>query len=460
MSGVVRFQAPPCLWTSKDVSRSPRTVSSERCHGRVCSKVTRICATESFDAIVVGGGPAGMATALALQKTGWTNCLVLEKREEAEVMRGGTALGLWTNAWKALDVLGVGDQVRENSARVEHVELCREQKDKVLTSFDLGTCDGGPHEFGGVLRGELIQCLADSINKETTQLKFGVTCNACAVREDGSVTLSTDDGQTYTTDLLVGADGVNSVIAKTYGDYRNKDMSTRFVGQTAIRGIAEYSSKSCQGIPKVIRQVLGRGVRAGVYPVSSSELYWYVCFYDGLERNENTDAILEEARRVLLTHEESWKTSIVWDAIQHTPSGRVSRNRLSDRWDIGDLFSHATNSSSPIALVGDALHPMTPNLGQGGCTALEDAVILASYVQDCVKDKSIKPSKKIDVYTRERAKRCIPLTIRANLMGLILQSNLAPVVFARDTFISNAFNPSHFLDHATFDCSKILSSHK
>ena len=440
--GAMRLQAPRHPWTSKEVAGV--------LGGRRLS--TRLQALERFDAIIVGGGPAGMATALALQKTGWSRCLVLEKREEPEVMQGGTALGLWTNAWKALDALGVGDRVRESSGRVNRVELCREDGDRVLTSFDLATCDGGPHEFGGVLRGRLVQCLADAIDKQKTELKFGVECRSCVVDEGGGVMLETHDGHTYGTHVLIGADGVNSVVAHAYGDVRNRTMGTTFVGQTAIRGIAEYASKD--DMPMCIRQVLGTGVRAGVYPVSSHELYWYVCFPD----TEWDGDIIEQARDVLSSSKESWKTSIVWDAINRTPAGRVSRNRLSDRWDLAELFPRNSVRNSPIALAGDALHPMTPNLGQGGCTALEDAVILASYLQECVGNENIRPCDRIDMYTRERARRCIPLTVRANLMGLVLQSALAPVVFARDTFISNAFDPSHFLDHATFDCSKRLSS--
>lgn len=447
MSCAVQSHRSLRLWTSKGVQRPARFPRHERLS-------TKIHSSNRFDAIIVGGGPAGMATALALQRTGWTNCLVLEKREETEVMQGGTALGLWTNAWKALDALGVGDRVRNSSGRVNRVELCRQDGDRVLTSFDLATCDGGPHEFGGVLRGRLVQCLTEDINKETIELKFGVECQSCVVDQGGTVTLETDDGHTYTTNLLVGADGVNSVIAKTYGTCKNKDMDTRFVGQTAIRGIAEFSSQ--EDMPWFIRQVLGSGVRAGVYPVSSNELYWYVCFYDDVY-SDSVD-IIDQARNVLIASQESWKKSVVWDAIQHTPAGRVSRNRLSDRWDIAELFSGISPHPSPIALAGDALHPMTPNLGQGGCTALEDAVILAAYLKECIKDKSIQPSYQIEKYAKERARRCIPLTVRANVMGLILQSEFSPVVFARDTFISRAFDPSHFLDHATFDCSKRLSS--
>ena len=434
---------------------SPHTKKNHYYHRR---HVGRLHAENHYDAVIVGGGPAGMASAVALERIGW-NVMVLEKREEEEVVQGGTALGLWTNAWKALDVLGVGDEVRGQSGRVNKVEICREEHDRVMTSFDLDSCHGGPHEFGGVLRGKLVSCLKDALGSNDN-VRYGVVCSSCVV--DGeTIKVQTSSGSEYTADMVLGADGVNSVVANMYGichEPGKKNMSISYVGQTAIRGIAEYGGDSL--MPRVIRQVLGSGVRAGVYPVSSNELYWYVCYSDTVDNVERMD-VLRKAREVLLQNSPSWKTSCVFDALERTPPSRVSRSRLGDRWDIQDVFSSRVTQN--IALAGDALHPMTPNLGQGGCTALEDAIILASSLKTHMEDDRSGTSKSerirhaINEYTRSRARRCVPLTIRANVMGRLLQSDIMPIVQFRDAFISNAFDPSHFLDHATYDCSKNVS---
>lgn len=419
-----------------------------------------VCAFQntSYDAIVVGGGPAGLATALALQKTGWERVRVLERQEAG--LGGGTALGLWTNAWRALDALGVGDDVRSNVPRVGKVQVCREDSDRVLTSFDLSQCDGGPHEFRGVLRDHLVSQLQSHLIDDTIQYDTRVT--SCDVTPGGStVVVTTDDASTLTADLVIGADGVKSAVATSYGNMTGRDVSINYVGQTAIRGVATYDTKlPCD----CIRQVLGSGVRAGVYPVSDTELYWYVCFVDTDARSSSLQGedILQEARRVLQTSSQTWMSSVVWNALSHTPTDRVSRSRLGDRWDIADVFlSNAVRV--PIALAGDAFHPMTPNLGQGGCTSLEDAVILASCLYasganstPSGQERSRRICESISEYTRQRARRVAPLVIRSNLMGRALQTGFAPIVFARDTFISNAFNPSHFLDHATFDCGELV----
>ena len=104
---------------------------------------------------------------------------------------------------------------------------------------------------------------------------------------------------------------------------------------------------------------------------------------------------------------------------------------------------------------------MTPNLGQGGCTALEDGIVLARAVKKsgAVSLTGAARRQALEAafaeYEKERTKRCLPLTVRSNLMGVGLQLPLPPVVLARDWFVANLFNPGHFLDHATYDCGEI-----
>ena len=367
--------------------------------------------TASYDAIIVGAGPAGMATALALQRAGWSNILLLERRTREACMQGGTALGLWTNAFCALDALGVGEAVRQRCSRTTKVEICREANDRILTSFDLKACTGGPHEFGGVLRGALVGALYEGIDKERVDVRFGVQCVRCAscstsgLSSDASnMVVTTADGEALHTSVVIGADGVNSVVARAYGEDMGKDMSTNDAGQIAIRGIAEGKPVDEQPI----RQVLGAGVRAGMYPVGrgTNELYWYVC-YPVQEHDKDSD-VLEEARRVLLDSSGDWSTSCIFDAINRTPPTRVSRNSLADRWDVDALFGDGGEGAQKltIALAGDALHPMTPNLGQGGCCSIEDAVVLAAYLP-APSASGAEIRRAIAEYTRKRAKRCV-----------------------------------------------------
>lgn len=117
---------------------------------------------------------------------------------------------------------------------------------------------------------------------------------------------------------------------------------------------------------------------------------------------------------------------------------------------------------------------MTPNLGQGGGVALEDAVVLArllaaqpglveavSALADCSSGSStaVREAAHTAVqaafrrYEALRLQRCLPLTVRSWAMGQLLQLQLPPVVFARDAFVQYLFSPAHFLEHATYNCS-------
>lgn len=127
--------------------------------------------------------------------------------------------------------------------------------------------------------------------------------------------------------------------------------------------------------------------------------------------------------------------------VQATPADDLSRSRLVDRWDAPPSGGAAPAS---LTLAGDALHPMTPNLGQGGCTALEDALVLARSLQQQgvpflatqlqrggagggSRDGSLEAAAAAGVraavgaYERERSARCLPLTVRSHAMGALLQ---------------------------------------
>jgi 2-polyprenyl-6-methoxyphenol hydroxylase-like FAD-dependent oxidoreductase len=121
-----------------------------------------------------------------------------------------------------------------------------------------------------------------------------------------------------------------------------------------------------------------------------------------------------------------------------------------------------------VTLAGDAAHPMTPNLGQGGCAALEDGVVLARELKAALDaaaetggtggggGAAAAAEVALRRYEGERWRRCLPLTVRAWAFGAALQLPFPPVNAARDAFIERAFSPAHFLDHTTYDCGVIV----
>ena len=114
----------------------------------------------------------------------------------------------------------------------------------------------------------------------------------------------------------------------------------------------------------------------------------------------------------------NWPSELL-DILDLTPDDSVIRTPLVDRW-LWPAISPAA-SAGRVVLVGDAWHPMTPNLGQGACCALEDAVVLAKKLAGAIKSEDSAVEEAFRSYGSERWPRIFPLTIRANLVGSLLQ---------------------------------------
>lgn len=106
-----------------------------------------------------------------------------------------------------------------------------------------------------------------------------------------------------------------------------------------------------------------------------------------------------------------------------------------------------------VVVVGDAWHPMTPNLGQGACCALEDAIVLSRKLAGAIKNGPESIDKALRDYSLERWPRIFPLTIRANLVGVLLQwDNPVVCAFRNNIMIPKLVRLGPFLEHTNFEC--------
>ncbi|KAL6780728.1 hypothetical protein ACKKBF_B11990 [Auxenochlorella protothecoides x Auxenochlorella symbiontica] len=261
------------MMMSRPHGAAPRAASSaphsHACHARVKvqrSRSRRMSATPGRatatddHVCVIGAGPAGLAVAAALHQVG-IPVVVLERGTGPP--SSGTALGLWTNAWRALDALHAAEELRAQYREVSLVQLCREGG-RLLKDFDLHSCDGGPHEFRGVRRSSLVAALAARLPPET--IRYGHAVSAVAGEDQGAGVALTVEGEGSGGQMrfagVVGADGSASVAARAAGR-----KPARSVGQTAVRGVATFPS--ARDMPcDSIRQVWSVGPRAGMYPLT------------------------------------------------------------------------------------------------------------------------------------------------------------------------------------------------
>lgn len=352
--------------------------------------------------VIVGGGIGGLSAALALVRIGVPVRVFEQAPELAEV---GAGIGLWTNAVRALDYLGVGDAIRAKSTALTVGEMCTPQAD-VLSAFDLEKLlpDVPGAAVRIIHRADLQGALADALPPGV--LTMGSVCTGVAQDADG-VTVEFNGATTVRGTLLVGADGIDSAVRTAL----HGKSAKRYSGQTAYRGVADIAPPE----PDVIREIQGPGMRAAVCPIDATRVYWWTAE----NAPEGQQDKPEERRAYLLDRFRGWPGGLP-ELIAATTSP-ILRNDLVDRapldtWTVG----RAT-------LLGDAAHPMLPNLGQGACSAIEDGVVLGQAIAA----EGVTPDA-LQRYERARMARTTRFVRDSWTFGIPVLWTSAPAVFVRE----------------------------
>ncbi|MFH9693251.1 FAD-dependent oxidoreductase [Streptomyces globisporus] len=285
-------------------------------------------------ATVVGAGIGGLATAIGLRRAGWS-VTVLERRTELE--RYGAAFGIHPTAQSALDRLGVGDALREHAVpyRDAHIRTPDGTSIARLPLERIERKAGRPELL--ISRPYLLDALLaglDAFGDVPVKLGERVTdVDALAAGQD----------------LVIGADGIRSAVRTAcFGDR----SGPREVGTVAWIGIADIESP-------VHGETWGSGRFFGLTPVEPSRTNWYAT------APEATTA--DELRGLFA----GWHDPIPRILAATDPATWI-------RYEMRHLHPAlpsfvSAEASGQVALVGDAAHAMTPNLGQGACTAILDA---------------------------------------------------------------------------------------
>ncbi len=373
----------------------------------------------SLHVSIIGGGIGGLATASALQRQGIRVTLFERNPELREI---GAGLTLWANGVQMLRQLGLADALAAVSAPLTHFE-CWSWRGKRLGSMRLDIIErlvGAPSI--GIHRADLLRLLAGEVSQGSVHL------NADCVGfkpEQGNVISHFADGQQHQTDLLIGADGLHSVIREQLLGQE----PPRYSGYTCWRGVAVFEERHVS--PGISSETWGRGRRFGMLPIGNGRVFWYAtynCPAGGQDRAGERKSRLSQLFG-------GWREPIE-QLIEATDEGAILRNDILDRRPVRHW------GSGRVTLLGDAAHPPTPNLGQGACQALEDALVLAG----CLADQR-EPVAALRAYEARRMKRSAAIIEQSSLFGKIgqweqpllcsLRDGLTPLAFA--TFLPRRF---------------------
>jgi 2-polyprenyl-6-methoxyphenol hydroxylase-like FAD-dependent oxidoreductase len=299
-------------------------------------------------AVVIGGGIGGLTAGVALRRKGW-DVTVLERAATIDPV--GSGLAVAANALKALDTLGLGDRIRVLSRLQGQVGIrAADGRWLVRTSGEDAVARYGDSVVV-TLRATLMDVLVDALGPDHLRLDTTVS----EVDAFGGV-VRTGAGE-FEADLIVGADGIRSVVRRALFPGH---PDPAYSGVTAWRALVDQGDLTVQSM-----ESWGRGKVFGVHPLAGDVVYVYATDVSP------AGAVHEDERAELVRRFGDW----------HEPIPTLLRAADPAKIIRGDV--HYFDTAPPayhqgrVALVGDAAHAMTPNLGQGACQAIEDAIVLA-----------------------------------------------------------------------------------
>ncbi|WP_460723093.1 FAD-dependent monooxygenase [Nocardia heshunensis] len=352
-------------------------------------------------AIVVGGGIGGLAAAIALYRRGW-QVEVLERA--AEVGEAGSGISLWANGIRALDTLGSGAAVRA-AGLVEAEGGIRDRRGRWLSRTDTAELARRHGPLVAIRRADLFSILAQALPVQVLRPGVAVT----GVEDLGEGVKVTHTAGVSEADLVIGADGIRSTIR----DLLWPDATApRYAGYTAWRMITGPLDFAPDG-----GEIWGRGERFGVVPLPDGCAYLFAVA-DAKAGQRHPDGEFAEVQRRF----GNWPAPIP-QVLNRVDPATVLHH---DIYDLPRLDSFARGR---VALLGDAAHAMTPNLGQGANQALEDAVTLAAVL-----DATPVPAA-LTAYDRLRRPRTAAIVRRSRLIGAVAQWSWAPATMVRDSVI-------------------------
>ncbi|MFI1972404.1 FAD-dependent monooxygenase [Streptomyces cinnamoneus] len=359
-------------------------------------------------AVVVGAGIGGLTAAVALHRRGWRT-VVLERAASLEPV--GAGISLAPNSQRALDVIGLGDEVRALAAWQGDGGL-RSPSGRWLSRTDSAAA---ARRFGGPLvllhRATLAGLLAGALPDGTVRTGRPATL-ADPGGPDRPARVTTPDGD-LEADLVVGTDGINSPARRMLFPAHPGPVHTGFTTWRVVTPAPER--------PFAPHETWGTAGLWGTHPLKDGRVYAYASAAAPAGSRAHDDERAELLRRFGTWHHP------VPDVLAAADPAGILRNDVHFMAEPLPAFHRGRT-----ALLGDAAHAMPPNLGQGGNQAVEDAVVLAHHAAPV---PGGVPAA-LAAYTHDRLPRTAEVVRRSARTARMALLSGAPAVALRDTAIA------------------------
>lgn len=313
-----------------------------------------------MEIVIIGAGMGGLTTGIALKKFGH-KVTIYEQTEK--ILPVGAAISLWSNGVKCLNYLGLSEKIAKLGGQMNDLAYVDGLTGETMTQFSLQPLiqEVGQRPYP-VSRADLQNMLMDEFGRE--DIHSGKRMLALEQQEQ-RVKIQFADGSEVETELLIGADGTHSL---TRAYVLGEQVQRRYAGYVNWNGLVDISEDLAPA--EQWTTYVGEGKRASLMPVADQRFYFFldVPLPAGLENDRS------QYQSQLKQYFKNWCPQV------QTLIERLDPQKT-NRVEIHDIEPFLQFYKGRVVLVGDAAHSTTPDIGQGGCQAMEDAIYLARALQ-------------------------------------------------------------------------------
>jgi 2-polyprenyl-6-methoxyphenol hydroxylase-like FAD-dependent oxidoreductase len=353
--------------------------------------------TNQLPILIIGGGIGGAIAAIALSQKGISS-VILEKASNFHEAGAGILLG--PNVFRMFDKLDIIDVMNKIAFFPEnHIYMQSVTGEELIRMrFNRDYRARFNYPLGTFHREEMLQTLIKECQK-SSKIKLITSAKVIGIEEhNDSVVIRTEAGERYEGAILIGADGIYSVVR----EYLIGDGLPRVSGHIAYRGLIKMANVPPKFHSNNIYHTVKPSAHLIYYTICHGKLFNVIAIFQKKE--------IQDPENMIGNSEELYQ---MYEDIRPELKEILAMINTSRRWILSDREPSPEWTKGRIVLIGDAAHPTLPYLTQGAAMAIEDAVVLASLIADCQGDYASAFEK----FVKERYERTSHVQLFSRFYG-------------------------------------------